>query len=67
MIDSDESPPAAEETQLLFSRNAEKSLALAKELYPHEKWEQVENGIFIAKRRFPRSADQMEEKVTNLA
>jgi hypothetical protein len=59
MIDSIETPPVTEETPLLCDQNAEKSLALAKGLYPHEKWEQVENGIFIAKSRIPRSADQM--------
>jgi len=36
--------------------NAEKA---AKELYPYEKWETLENGIFIAKSRMPRSAEQI--------
>jgi hypothetical protein len=28
-------------------------------LYPNEKWEPLENGIFVAKSRMPRSAEQM--------
>ena len=39
--------------------NAEKTEHIAKELYPHEKWEKLENGIFIAKSRIPRSAEQI--------
>ena len=40
-------------------KNAEKAALIAKGLYPHEKWELLENGIFIAKSRMPRSADQI--------
>ena len=39
--------------------NAEKEALTAKGLYPHEKWEFLENGIFIAKSRMPRSAEQI--------
>ena len=39
--------------------NAEKAKNTAKGLYPHEKWELLENGIFIAKSRMPRSAEQI--------
>ena len=40
-------------------KNAEKTELIAKGLYPHEKWELLENGIFIAKSRMPRSAEQI--------
>jgi len=40
----------------IYQENAEK---VAKDLYPHEKWEVLENGIFIAKSRIPRSAEQI--------
>jgi hypothetical protein len=40
--------------------NAEKANQAAKGLYPHEKWEPLENGIFIAKSRMPRSAEQIK-------
>ena len=39
--------------------NAVKAAFTAKGLYPHEKWEQLENGIYIAKSRMPRSARQL--------
>ena len=39
--------------------NAEKAAQAAIGLYPHEKWELLENGIFIAKSRMPRSAEQI--------
>ena len=39
--------------------NAEKAEQAAIGLYPHEKWELLENGIFIAKSRIPRSAEQI--------
>ena len=39
--------------------NAEKAKQTAKDLYPHEKWEPLEHGIFIAKSRMPRSAEQI--------
>jgi hypothetical protein len=39
--------------------NAEKARQTAIRLYPHEKWEPLENGIFIAKSRMPRSAEQI--------
>jgi len=39
--------------------NAEKTNNTAINLYPHEKWEILENGIFIAKSRMPRSAEQI--------
>jgi len=38
---------------------AEKAMQTARKLYPHEKWELLENGIFIAKSRMPRSAEQI--------
>jgi hypothetical protein len=40
--------------------NAEKALQTANGLYPHEKWEALEAGIFIAKSRMPRSAEQIK-------
>ena len=40
-------------------KNAEKTELVARGLYPHEKWELLENGIYIAKSRMPRSADQI--------
>jgi len=39
--------------------NANKAYELAITLYPHEKWEILEAGIFIAKSRMPRSAEQI--------
>ena len=39
--------------------NAEKARQAAIGLYPHEKWEILEKGIFIAKSRMPRSAEQI--------
>jgi len=39
--------------------NAEKTKKTAIGLYPHEKWEILEHGIFIAKSRMPRSAEQI--------
>jgi len=39
--------------------NAIKADEAAKNLYPHEKWEILEAGIFIAKSRMPRSAEQI--------
>jgi hypothetical protein len=39
--------------------NAHKASELAMTLYPHEKWELLEAGIFIAKSRMPRSAEQI--------
>ena len=39
--------------------NASKADELARNLYPHEKWEPLETGIFIAKSRMPRSAEQI--------
>jgi hypothetical protein len=39
--------------------NANKASELANNLYPHEKWEVLEAGIFIAKSRMPRSAEQI--------
>ena len=38
---------------------AEKAMQTARRLYPHEKWELLENRIFIAKSRMPRSAEQI--------
>jgi hypothetical protein len=38
---------------------AEKARQTAISLYPHEKWEALENGIYIAKSRMPRSAEQI--------
>jgi hypothetical protein len=40
-------------------KNAIKASELAKSLYPHEKWEVLEAGIFIGKSRMPRSAEQI--------
>jgi len=39
--------------------NANKTDDLARNLYPNEKWEPLEAGIFIAKSRMPRSAEQI--------
>jgi hypothetical protein len=39
--------------------NAAKASELARTLYPHEKWEVLEAGIFIAKSRMPRSVEQI--------
>ena len=41
------------------NKNAEKTRLKAQALYPHEKWEFLEDGIFIAKSRMPRSAEQI--------
>lgn len=38
---------------------SKETLQVAINLYPHEKWEPLENGIFIAKSRMPRSAEQI--------
>ena len=40
-------------------QKAEKTGETAKRLYPLEKFEIIENGIFIAKSRMPRSAEQV--------
>ncbi|MCL2720041.1 MAG: hypothetical protein FWD47_01705 [Treponema sp.] len=40
--------------------NAERALQTAKSLYPHEKWDIIDAGIFIAKSRMPRSAEQIK-------
>ena len=40
--------------------NGEKARQTAKGLYPYEKWELLENGIFIARSRMPRSAEQVK-------
>jgi hypothetical protein len=40
-------------------KNASKASELAMTMYPHEKWEKLEAGIFIAKSRMPRSAEQI--------
>jgi hypothetical protein len=39
--------------------NAQKAKKAAESLYPYEKWETLEDGIFIAKTRMPRSAEQI--------
>jgi len=39
--------------------NAEKTIQAAIGLYPLEKWELLEKGLFIAKSRMPRSAEQI--------
>jgi hypothetical protein len=39
--------------------NANKAYELAVTMYRHEKWEKLEVGIFIAKSRMPRSAEQI--------
>ena len=41
------------------SNNAEKARQTAQGLYPNEKWEFLETGIYIAKSRMPRSAEQI--------
>jgi hypothetical protein len=43
----------------IHKKNAQKAYELAVSLYPHEKWEKLEDGIFIAKSRMPRSAEQI--------
>jgi hypothetical protein len=48
-----------EQKNAQLSQYAEKTYQTAISLYPHEKWEQLENGIFIAKSRIPRSARQI--------
>ena len=40
--------------------NAEKARQTAINLYPREKWQLLENSIFIAKSRMPRSAEQIK-------
>jgi len=42
-----------------YKENANKAYEFAKKLYPHEKWDVLEAGIFIAKSRMPRSAEQI--------
>jgi hypothetical protein len=39
--------------------NARKAKGAAEGLYPREKWEVLETGIYIAKSRMPRSAEQI--------
>jgi hypothetical protein len=48
---------AAEERQR--RDNEAKAREAAEGLFPHEKWEALEAGIFIAKSRMPRSAEQI--------
>jgi len=40
--------------------NMEKALQKANVFYPHEKWDILETGIYIAKSRMPRSAEQIK-------
>jgi hypothetical protein len=47
-------PPEAQ-----IQENVQKAKEAAEGLYPHEKWEVLEAGIFIAKSRMPRSAEQI--------
>jgi len=42
-----------------MNETASKADELARKLYPYEKWESLEAGIFIAKSRMPRSAEQI--------
>jgi hypothetical protein len=49
------------------AENAEKALLLAAALYPSEKWEFSEVGIYIAKSRLPKSTDQYNILVKELA
>jgi hypothetical protein len=42
-----------------ISINAEKARQKAASLYPNEKWEFLEQGIYIPKSRMPRSAEQI--------
>jgi hypothetical protein len=44
---------------LKYDKNAIKTSDLARNLYPNEKWEPLEKGIYIAKSRMPRSAEQI--------
>ena len=44
----------------LFSENAEKSLALASALFPHEEWVYKEPGIWVA-RKVGRFCGQLQE------
>jgi len=39
--------------------NTEKTKKIAKNLYPYEKWEKLDDEIYIAKSRIPRSAEQI--------
>ena len=39
--------------------NEKKAFQSANALFPHEKWETLEAGIFISKSRIPRSAEQI--------
>ena len=41
-------------------RNAERAAQVATGLYPNEKWELLENGIYISKSRMQRSAEQIK-------
>jgi len=41
-------------------QNAAKALQTVKNLYPHEKWDLLDTGIYIAKSRMPRSAEQIK-------
>jgi hypothetical protein len=49
-----EQPPEAK-----IQENARRAKEAACGLYPREKWESLEAGIFIAKSRMPRSAEQI--------
>ena len=40
-------------------KQQDKTKQVAKDLYPHEKWEILEKGLYIAKSRIPRSAEQI--------
>jgi hypothetical protein len=40
--------------------NAKKAKEAAERLYPREKWEPLEAGIFISKTRMPRSVEQIK-------
>ena len=48
-----------EQQSIEKQKNAEKAEQAAKGLYPHEKWEFLEDGIYIAKSRMPHSAEQI--------
>jgi hypothetical protein len=45
--------------------NAKKAKEAAERLYPREKWEPLEAGIFISKNRMPRSAEQIKVQGTS--
>ncbi|GHV85777.1 hypothetical protein AGMMS50230_13850 [Spirochaetia bacterium] len=49
-----ERPPKAKTIDI-----SQKTKEVAESLYPREKWEALEAGIFIAKSRIPRSAEQI--------